>query len=67
MSLRCKDCEITYDNHGLDMVLPRSQWALINDGDPDAGGVLCGTCIARRASRVPGATVCHVIIEVGLP
>jgi hypothetical protein len=51
----CEDCGLPYDEFGLDMVLPTWQWLLIHpEGE---GGLLCGTCICRRAEKLTGATV----------
>lgn len=59
--MRCLDCGLPYAAFPLDVNLPRSQWLLIH---PDEHGVLCARCIVARAAAVPGATVCHLVIEV---
>jgi hypothetical protein len=53
MTIRCMDCQIDYDHCALDIVLSKEQWLMIH---PDDGGVLCASCIVRRASTLP-----HVI------
>lgn len=60
MRLRCMDCRLFYDRFGLDVVLPRGQWLLVN---PAEHGVLCARCIVRRAAKIPGATVVHAVID----
>lgn len=50
---RCMDCGCEYGSIALDFVLSKAQWLSIH---PEDGGVLCGNCIAHRASRLP-----HVI------
>ncbi len=52
---RCRDCGMHYSSFGMDIVLPDDQWARIAE---DGAGLLCGTCIARRAKalNLPGVT-----------
>lgn len=57
----CLDCGAPYEMFPLDVVLPRGQWLLIH---PDEHGVLCAACIVKRAARIPGVTVAHMILEV---
>lgn len=58
----CMDCAKPYAEFPLDVVLPRAQWLAIH---ADEGGLLCASCIvARVRARIPGATVCHLIVEV---
>lgn len=45
----CLDCGRPYP-HGLDVVLTKKQWRMIN---PDDGGVLCASCMVNRASLLP--------------
>lgn len=59
--LRCLDCALPYSEFPLDVNLPRSQWLLIC---PDDRGVLCAACIVKRAARVPGCTVVHMVLEM---
>jgi hypothetical protein len=42
----CRDCRLPYREFGLDLVLPDQQWRAVC---PE-GGVLCATCICRRAA-----------------
>lgn len=60
--LVCGDCELPYEDHGLDITLPDDQWEMIH---PETGGVLCGRCIAVRAGLLPGATVIRARIDLG--
>ena len=57
----CLDCGLRYEDFGLDVILPRPQWLTIH---PNEHGLLCARCIVARAAKVPGATCCHLIIEV---
>lgn len=57
----CLDCGLPYSEFPLDVSLPRSQWLEIH---PAEHGLLCAACIVRRASKVPGCTVVHVILEI---
>ena len=60
-SLRCLDCGLLYRDFPLDVNLPRGQWLEIHPGED---GVLCAQCIVQRASKIPGATVAHMVIEI---
>lgn len=57
----CLDCGLPYADFPLDLVLPRSQWLEIH---PAEHGLLCAACIVKRASKVPGCTVVHAILEI---
>jgi hypothetical protein len=59
--LRCLDCGLAYADFPLDVNLPRAQWLAIH---PDEHGVLCARCLVSRASKVPGCTVVHAVLEV---
>lgn len=55
----CMDCGAPYGGDDwLDFLIPRSQWILITD--PDGAGILCASCIVKRASKLP-----HVIDITG--
>ena len=56
---RCTDCGLDYAEHGADITLPNDQWELI----APEGGVLCGTCIARRVARLDGTIAIRARIE----
>lgn len=60
-SAQCADCRLPYADFGLDVVLPRAQWLLIN---PEDRGVLCAMCIVKRARQVKGCTVIHAVLEI---
>ncbi len=57
----CLDCGIDYSEFGVDLTLPDDQWKLIH---PGVNGLLCATCIARRAAKLRGiiALRCHLDI-----
>ena len=57
----CRECGLPYEEHGLDITLPDEQWLMIH---PQDGGVLCGTCIAKRAERLPRAIAIRAYIEL---
>lgn len=57
----CLDCGLDYADFPMDMILPRPQWLTIH---PAEGGLLCASCIVKRAAKVPGATCIHAIIEI---
>ena len=59
--VRCLDCGLPYSEFGLDNHVPRSQWLEIH---PEENGVLCANCVVKRASRIPGCTLVHMIFEV---
>lgn len=61
-SLRCLDCGLPYATFPLDVLLPRAQWLAIHPEGDD--GVLCASCIVARASKIPGATVVHAVVEI---
>jgi hypothetical protein len=61
--LKCLDCQLPYSEFPVDVVLPHGQWCLIN---PGGEGVLCAGCIVKRAAKVPGVFVCHLIFEMSV-
>ena len=69
--VKCRDCGLKYEEHGLDIVLPLAQWMSICEvGEDDYDKrdiILCGRCIAIRAKKVPGCTVIHAVLEIALP
>ncbi len=44
----CLDCGLLYAGFGVDITLSDAHWLLIC---PEKDGLLCGTCIARRARQ----------------
>lgn len=58
--LTCMDCETAYSAFPLDTTLPDEQWRLIHDSE---GGVLCASCIVRRAARLPGIVAVRARLE----
>lgn len=57
----CLDCGLPYADFPLDVILPRPQWLEIH---PDESGLLCASCIVKRAAKVPGVTCVHAILEI---
>lgn len=62
-SSHCADCGARYP-FGMDITLPDDQWELINGGP---NGLLCGSCIARRAAKLPAAIAIRARIEFSKP
>ena len=60
--LKCMDCGVPYREFPLDTTLPDEQWRMIHDSD---GGVLCASCIVRRAAKLPGVIAVRAVIEFG--
>ena len=60
--LRCLDCGTPYSELGLDLMLPDDQWLLIH---PDGmGGILCASCIVKRAEKLTNGTVVLAEIDI---
>ena len=61
----CRDCGMQYP-FGLDAVMPNDQWSLIM-GQPeskdDPGGLLCATCICKRAEQLPDFVRARLVLE----
>lgn len=56
----CKDCGLPYSEFGMDTVIPNSQWVDIHPGRTewaDCNGLLCASCMVKRASRLEGKLV----------
>lgn len=62
--LRCSHCDRPYREHGCDLTLPDEQWETVFG---NTGGVLCGTCICKRAAQLPGAVAIRAHIEFATP
>lgn len=56
----CRECGLPYEDLGLDITLPDDQWLMIH---PEGGGILCGSCIAKRAAFLPRAIALRAYIE----
>lgn len=56
----CHDCGCLYERFGLDLTLPNDQWAIVSAG---TNGLLCASCICRRAAELPGAIAVRASIE----
>ena len=58
----CKDCELPYQEFGIDTTLPDEQWLMIH---PEGfGGLLCANCIVNRASHLPGIIAARMRLEI---
>ena len=57
----CMDCQLPYEDFLLDTTLPHNQWSLIHDSE---GGLLCANCMVKRASKIPGAIACRMVIDI---
>ena len=62
MKCECEDCGKPYSEFELDTVLPNGQWELICSGRRHE--LLCANCIVVRASKIPGCTVAHMVLEI---
>ena len=59
----CEDCGAPYESSPLkDVTLSDAQWLMIHPAG--AGGVLCGACMIKRASALPGVVVIRMCIEL---
>jgi hypothetical protein len=58
--LVCADCGLPYQDFPLDTTIPDEQWHAIFGGP---GGVLCASCIVKRAAKLPGAVAVRARIE----
>lgn len=61
MGEKCLDCGKDYSDFGLDALLSRPQWLLIH---PDEDGLLCASCIVKRAAQINSATCVRIFIEI---
>jgi hypothetical protein len=68
--LRCYDCGAPYSTFGLDTTIPDEQWARLFPGDNSeavrcqkGGGILCASCMVKRAARLPGAVAVRAVID----
>lgn len=57
---RCLDCGAVYADFPLDTTLPDEQWRMIHGSE---GGLLCASCIVKRASCLPGAIAIRARID----
>lgn len=53
VTAKCADCGLPYLQFGMDLILPDQQWKQI----APEGGLLCPTCICRRAAKFEGTAV----------
>lgn len=62
--LTCMDCSAVYEEFPLDTTLPDEQWRRIHPRD---GGVLCASCIVKRAAKLPNVVAVRAVIEFAAP
>lgn len=60
--IRCEDCRLPYNDNWLDTFLSNEQWELIS-GHSDGSGILCASCIVKRAKRLGLFSVCKMVFE----
>lgn len=61
--LRCMGgCGLAYSEFPLDVLVSDDIWAAIS-GRSDGSGVMCASCIVKRAARLPGVTVAKLRFE----
>ena len=58
----CVDCGKPYEDFGLDMVLPDDQWLMVY---PEKDGLLCASCIVKRAAKITDAISVRAVIYLG--
>lgn len=61
-TLVCEDCGLPYAEFGLDTTVPNSQWHDIHP-ENDGGGVLCASCMVKRASVLPGVVAARMVFQ----
>ena len=59
----CLDCGLPYEQFGMDLQLPRSQWLLI---PPEENGLLSACGIVKRAAKLKGACSIQGVIEIAV-
>lgn len=57
----CLDCGLLYDEFGMDTTLPNLQWKAIMGHE---GGILCASCMVKRASNLRGVLAARMVFEV---
>lgn len=61
--LCCEDCGTLYPCDDIDVTLPDNQWLMIH---PESeGGILCGGCMVKRASNLPGIIAVRMKFDFG--
>lgn len=60
---RCIDCGLPYEEFPLDVVLPDADWLKIHP--EGSGGLLCASCIAKRAAELPDSIVLYARLVEG--
>lgn len=58
----CLDCGELYSNMGIDITFSDEQWKMIF---PEENGLLCASCIVKRAGRLKKAIAIRAIIDFG--
>lgn len=58
----CEDCGKLYSSEDwVDCILSDDQWLLIHPESKE--GILCGSCMIKRISKLPNVTVIKMIVE----
>ncbi|OGO11438.1 MAG: hypothetical protein A2Y53_00025 [Chloroflexi bacterium RBG_16_47_49] len=60
IKLACEDCGLPYRDFPLDTTVSDNQWSEIH---PENGGVLCASCMVKRASHLPGIIAARMVFE----
>ncbi len=55
----CSDCDMPYEDFGVDLVLPDQQWNGLVVGD----AILCANCICRRVANGGGVSLAAWIMR----
>lgn len=58
----CEDCGLEYNEDWLDIILSTEQRVLIS-GNTDGSGILCVSCIIKRAAKYKTFTVGKLVFE----
>lgn len=61
--IHCEDCGLPYSEFGLDTTLPNLQWEMIHP-ENDGGGVLCASCMVKRATKIKGVIAARMVFEI---
>jgi hypothetical protein len=61
----CDDCGLPYSEFGIDTVLPNLQWLAIHPAGE--GGLLCASCMVKRAAKLPGIIAARMVFEFAPP
>lgn len=60
--LTCEDCDLLYEDFGIDTTIPNLQWEAIRPNS-EGGGILCASCMVKRASKLEGILAARMVFE----